>query len=269
MVSILDPDEHDLIIDPACGSGGFLLYSLELIRKKIGQRYTGDQRTIDRISWDFAHNQIFGIEINDRIARIAMMDMVIHDDGHSNIESHDALDDYEHFDKRKDIRSAKYTMVLTNPPFGAIVKDERILKNFELGRKKGRQRTEILFIERCLDLLKADGKLGIVIPDGILTNSSLKYVRNFIRKKARILAVVSLPQKTFVPAGSGVKASLLFLQKHGKHAKPSEEYYIFMAEAENVGYDSTGRPDKNDLPLILKEYRKFLKNPKSYTGCQS
>jgi type I restriction enzyme M protein len=258
MVSMLDPDEHDLIIDPACGSGGFLLYSLELVRNKIKQRYRGDQRTIDRIDWDFAHNQIFGIEVNDRIARVAMMDMVIHDDGHSNIEIHDALDDYRHFDKRKDIRPGKYSILLTNPPFGAFVKDERILKNYELGKDHRRQRTEILFIERCLDLLRPGGCMGIVLPDGILTNTSLQYVRDFIRKKAKILAVISLPQTAFVPAGSGVKASLLFLEK--KRTEEEEEkraYPIFMAIVEHIGYDATGRPDTNDLPSILEKYRLF------------
>jgi len=255
MVFMLDSDERDLIIDPACGSGGFLLYSLELVRNKIRQRYRGDQRTIDRIDWDFAHNQIFGIEVNDRIARVAMMDMVIHDDGHSNIEAHDALDDYKHFDKRKDIRPGKYSLVLTNPPFGAAIKDERILSNFELGKDRGRQRTEVLFIERCLDLLRPGGRMGIVLPDGIQTNTSLQYVRDFIRKKSKILAVVSLPQTAFVPAGSGVKASLLFLEK--KWTEEEKPYPIFMAIAEHVGYDATGRPDTNDLPFILEKYRSF------------
>ena len=112
-VEALNPDEDDLIIDPACGSGGFLLYSLNTVRRKISHRYHEDQRTIDRIEWDFAHNQLFGIEINDRIARVAMMGMVIHDDGHSNIEANDALSDYRLFDPRKSINRARFTIVLT------------------------------------------------------------------------------------------------------------------------------------------------------------
>jgi type I restriction enzyme M protein len=187
-----------------------------------------------------------------------MMDMVIHDDGHSNIESHDALDAYNHFDLRKDIKPEKYSLVLTNPPFGAVVKDERILNDFELGRGKDRQRTEVLFIERCLALLKPGGRLGIVLPDGILTNTSLQYVRDFILKKAKILAIVSLPQTAFIPAGSGVKASLLFLRKKDNE-KENREYHIFMAIVEHIGYDATGRPDENDFPQILADYRKYLK----------
>jgi len=253
MVDMLEPTENDIVIDPACGSGGFLLYSMKRVREKIRKDYAGDEKSMIRIDYDFSHNQIFGIEINDRIARIAMMDMVIHDDGHSNIECHDALDDYKNFSRKKDIRPGKYSLLLTNPPFGAVYKNDA-LKYFELGsksRKRISQKTEILYIERCLDLLEPGGRMGIVLPDGILTNSSLQYVRDFIEEKARILAVVSLPQCTFVPSGSGVKASLLFLQKK-KEGKKLGDYPIFMAIAEHVGYDATGRPDKNDFPKILE-----------------
>lgn len=257
MVSMLKPDEKDTIIDPSCGSGGFLLYSLKFVRNRIKERYKGDQRTIDRLDWDFAHKRIYGIEVNDRIARIAMMDMVIHDDGHTNIEAHDALDDFKHFDKRKGIEPGKFSLILTNPPFGALVKDENILNSFELGKDRERQRTEVLFIERCLELLKIGGRMGIVLPDGILTNTSLSYVRDFIKKNCKILAVVSLPPTTFVPAGSGVKTSLLFLEKVGEQIQTS--YSIFMASAEHVGYDATGKPDTEDFTEILSKYDEFKK----------
>lgn len=256
MVNTLDPDERHLIIDPACGSGGFLLYSLKHVRDKIKWRYRGDQRAIDRIDWDFAHNQIYGIEINDRIARVAMMDMVIHEDGHSNIETNDALIRYEEFDARKDIKPGKYDIVITNPPFGAAVKDNVILKKFELGGNKASQRTEALFIERCLDMLKPGGRMAIVVPDGILTTVSQQYIRDWINRNAKIVATVSLPACTFVPAGSGVKASILYLQKRSR-SDSKKGYSVFMAMAEHVGYDATGRPDENDLPAIAENYKKF------------
>jgi type I restriction enzyme M protein len=265
MVEVIDPDENDYLIDPACGSGGFLLYSMKHVLNKVTEKYKEDKETIDRLNWDFSRKQIFGIEINDRIARVAMMDMVIHEDGHSNIECNDALTDYKKFDPKKDIKPNKYDILLTNPPFGAVVKDEEILRNFELGKGRKAQRSEILFIERCLDLLKSGWKMGIVLPDGILTNSSLQYVRDFINKNAKILAVVSLPQLAFVSSGAGVKASLLFLQKK-KEGEKATNYPIFMAIAEHIGYDATGRPDANDLPNILGEWKKFLRNPKTYTG---
>ena len=253
----MKPDEKDTIIDPSCGSGGFLLYSLKFVRNRIKERHKGDQRTINRIDWDFAHKRIFGIEVNDRISRVAMMDMVIHDDGHTNIETHDALDDFKHFDKRKGIEPGKFSLILTNPPFGALVKDENILHSFELGKGRERQRTEVLFIERCLELLKIGGRMGIVLPDGILTNTSLSYVRDFIKKNSKILAVVSLPPTTFIPAGSGVKTSLLFLEKVGEPSQTS--YPIFMANVEHVGYDSTGKPDTEDFTEILSKYDEFKK----------
>lgn len=268
MVKMLEPNARDLVIDPACGSGGFLLYSLNLVRERVNKDYEGDPDTIKDLIWRFANKQIFGIEINDRIARVAMMDMVIHEDGHSNIECANALQDFEKFDPRRDIKPNKYDLVFTNPPFGAVEKDQKILGLYELGsknRKRKSQKTEILFIERCLNLLRFGGKMGIVLPDGILTNSSLKCVRDFIEANAKILAVVSLPQQTFVPSGSGVKASLLFLQKK-REGEELGDYPIFMAIAERVGYDTTGREDKNDFPKVLGEWKNFKENPIGYTG---
>lgn len=261
MVEILDPDEHDIVIDPACGSGGFLLYSMMHVNEKVLKRYRDDKDTLNRITWDFAHKQIFGIEINDRIARTSMMDMVIHEDGHSNIECNNALADYEKFDKRRDIRPDKYSILLTNPPFGAIVKDRNLLSKFDLATGKDSQKTEILFIERSLDLLKPGGRLGIVLPDSILTNSSLQYVRNCVLKRALITAIVSLPQHTFVPSGAGVKSSLLFLEKNdGQRAK---ERRIFMAVAKHIGYDSRGKEDSNDLVEILDDWKEYIAGKES------
>jgi type I restriction enzyme M protein len=105
--------------------------------------------------------------------------------------------------------------------------------------------------------------MGIVLPDGILTNSSLQYVRDFIEKNARILAVVSLPQQTFVPSGSGVKASLVFLQKK-REGEELHDYPLFMAIAEHVGYDATGREDKNDFPKVLEDWRRFKEGEREF-----
>lgn len=267
MVDILEPTKDDLLIDPACGSGGFLLYTVDKVRKNAEIKYKGDKRTIDEIYFHFPRDGVFGIEINDRIARVAMMDMVIHDDGHTNIENNDALLEVKKFHPKRDIRLEKYTLLLTNPPFGAIIKDEQVLKKYELGskiKKRKAQRTEILFVERCLDFLRPGGRMGIVLPDGVLTNSSLQYVRDFIQRKAKILAVMSLPQTAFVPAGAGVKASLVFLQKKKVEGRILGNYPIFMAIAEKIGYDATGRPDKNELPNIVKDYKEFLKGKRKF-----
>jgi type I restriction enzyme M protein len=273
MVDMLEPDEDDKIIDPACGSGGFLLYTLERVKQYL-EDTLAPKDALD--SWkDFALYQLFGIEINSQLARVAMMNMILHEDGHSNIENNDALDDPSKFHPRRDIKSGKYTLLLTNPPFGAVVKirEHSYLANYELGAKvkfRNRQNTEILFIEKCLDFLCPGGRMGIVLPDGILTNSSLQYVRDFITDNAQILAVVSLPQTAFRRphakggggVGSGVKASLLFLRKKKEGEKLQKNYPIFMAIAEHIGYDSTGRPDKNEFPDIVRAYQEFRKKKK-------
>lgn len=270
MVGFTSPDENDFLIDPACGSGGFLLYAMKHVSSKIQEKYKSDKETIDRINWDLSHKQIFGIEINDRIARVAMMDMVIHEDGHSNIECHDALDDYENFDPKKVIRPSKYDLVLTNPPFGKRIKstEKSYFKKYFLakdskGKIKKSEMSEILFLERCFDLVKEGGKIGLVLPDSAFTNKGNIPVVEYITKRSKILGVVSIPQHTFIPYGSMSKTSLLFLQKLREDEKV-KDHPIFMAHVEHIGYDATRREDINDLPQVLDEYNKFKKDPTNY-----
>jgi type I restriction enzyme M protein len=272
MVDFLEPSINDFVIDPACGSGGFLIYALEKVRKELHEKLE-EKDASDR--WkDFALKQVYGIEINNQLARVSMMNMIIHEDGHTNIENADALDNPETW-KRQKIREyfgKKFTLLLTNPPFGADIKEREkpYLADYELGgkiKKRNRQKTEILFIERCLDFLKPGGRMGIVLPDGILTNSSLQYVRDFITERAQILGVVSLPQTAFRKpsskgsgdTGSGVKASLLFLRKKKEGEKLPDNYPIFMSIAGHIGYDATGRPDKDEFPDILRAWQQFGK----------
>lgn len=273
MVNVLEPTVNDIVVDPACGSGGFLIYTLEKMRKELYAKL--DEKDAAYRWQDFALKQVYGIEINSQLARVSMMNMIIHEDGHTNIENADALDNPEIW-KRQKLRewfNKKFTLLLTNPPFGASVKEKEkpYLAKFELGgktKKRNRQNTEILFIERCLDFLKPGGRMGIVLPDGILTNSSLQYVRDFITDKAQILGVVSLPQTAFKrpsskgsgDSGSGVKASLLFLRKKKTGEDLPKNYPIFMAVAEHIGYDATGRPDKDEFPDILKAWQDFKKS---------
>ncbi len=148
---------------------------------------------------------------------------------------------------------------------------------------KGGQVPDILFIERCLQFLRDKGRMAIVLPDGDLTNSSLGYVRQWIKDNAKILAVVSLPQETFIPYGAGVKASVLFLQKLPKkelEALKKKDYPIFMGIIEKIGYDIRGRAiykrsekgeiiKKDDQPVldedvleIIEEFKKFKKKYK-------
>ena len=263
-IKMLNPQTNQLVLDPACGSGGFLLNAMDFIREFAQKEHEDDPIEAYRIWHDFAKDNIYGIEINDQIARVCKMNMIIHDDGHTNIISTDALRNIEEINTiHKKFNKNSFDLILTNPPFGAVVKDSEkpYLQKYELGKKKKTQKTEILFIERCLEFLKdGTGKMAIVLPDGILTNSSLQYVRDFIMERTQILAVVSLPQFAFTHFGAGVKSSLVFLRKKGRHEKLGN-YPIFMAIAEHIGYDATGRKDLiNDFDKICEEYKSFLKN---------
>lgn len=266
-VQMINPERSDLIIDPACGSGGFLLNAMDHIRRFAEANYD------EREAWEhwhkFAMNNLYGIEINDQIARVCKMNMIIHDDGHTNIISTDSLRPIDEITKiHKTFKKNQFDILLTNPPFGAVVKstEKDYLDKYELGKGRKNQKTEILFIERCLDLLKPDGRMAIVLPDGVLTNSSLQYVRDFLMEKSQILAIVSLPQFAFTHFGAGVKSSLVFIRKK-KDNEDVKNYPIFMAIAEHIGYDATGRKDPiNDFDKILEEYIRFEKNPREYKG---
>ncbi|HCK67346.1 MAG TPA: type I restriction endonuclease subunit M [Anaerolineae bacterium] len=253
-VEMLAPSHTDIVLDPACGSGGFLLYALDAVRREADEYF--DQDTIQHKShWhDFAQKRLFGIELNDSIARVAKMNMIVHDDGHTNVISVDALQDVKKIrEENKGFAFNHFDIILTNPPFGAVVKktEKAYLDGYDLdydwkdgarsGKSKASVKTEILFLERCYQFLKPNGRMAIVLPDGILTNSSLQSVRDWLLERYRLLAVVSLPQFAFAHYGAGVKASLVFLQKREADETPNDDEAIFMAIAENIGYDATGR----------------------------
>jgi len=261
IVQFIDVDYKELVIDPACGSGGFLLYAIKHVIDKAQKEY-GDEAK--EVIWNFSHNNVFGIEINSRLARIAMMDMVIHEDGHTNIECDDALDDYSTFDARNSIQPNKYDVVMTNPPFGSRINRDikHYFDNYTLSRNKDSkpkksEMSEILFLERCIDLLRPpNGRLAIVLPDSAFTNKSYIPVVDFIKKETSIDAIVSLPQHTFVPFGSMAKTSILFLRKKLKNQGQTDNL-VFMAQVDRIGYDANGRSDTNNLPNILSEWREF------------
>ncbi len=278
-VEMMHPKADDLVLDPACGSGGFLLYALDHVRHEASEYYAADSSDHFRHWHDFAMQNLFGIEINDEIARVAKMNMILHDDGHSNIAGDDSLDRFEAIRQRtgnNGFAEGRFDLILTNPPFGAQVNltEHPYLRDFHFGNQedaKGRgkprrnQKTEILFIERVHQFLKpSTGRAAIVLPDGVLTNSSLQYVRDFLLERFQLLAVVSLPQTAFAHFGAGVKASLVFLRRRAENEKPKYDEAIFMAAPEKIGYDATGRKCENQLPEVAKQYRAFCENPQPF-----
>lgn len=259
MVDMVELKRRHFILDPACGSGGFLITCMNKVFDEINELYR--QRGLDNPKQEkrrFATQHLYGTDLNERMTWVAKMNMVMHGDGYGGIFTHDGLKDSERIEPLLNIVKKKggFDIILTNPPFGSKIKNQDILAKYELGKGRRSQLTEVLFIERCLALLKPEGMLGIVVPDGVLSNITLKDVIDFIDQNAIWKAVISLPQETFAPYGSGMKTSLLFLQKKDIKEK-LKQGKIFMAVAENVGYDATGRATgKNDLKSILEIYKK-------------
>lgn len=243
-VKMLDIKNTEKVLDPACGSGGFLLHAMDSIRKEGEESF--DDKDISYRYWhDFASKKLYGIEIDEQIARVCKMNMIIHDDGHTNIISSDALSPIENHNKiNSGFKKESFDVILTNPPFGAKVlrSEKSYLKDYELGRNGEKERVaqsvEILFIERCLNYLKEDGRMAIVLPDGILTNTSLQYVRDFIMEKAKIDAIVSIPQTAFSHYGAGVKCSLLFLTKTKNSIKDNYQISVETFKKLNKSYIS-------------------------------
>ncbi|MDO8664958.1 MAG: N-6 DNA methylase [Candidatus Liptonbacteria bacterium] len=264
-VKMMSIKNDNLVLDPACGSGGFLLHTLDEVRAQAKEYYPDEEKEQWRYWHDFAQNNLFGIEINDSIARVAKMNMIIHDDGHTNVIGFDALNDIEKMTaKNPGFARNRFDFIVTNPPFGATVKrsEHPYLEKFALAKNgqkiRDNQKTEILFIERCIDFLKPEtGKIAIVLPDGILTNSGTQYVRDFIMERCQILGVVSMPIFAFAHFGAAVKSSLVFVRRKGIKEKLGR-YKIFMAIADHIGYDARGNTEpRNDLPMILEKYQDF------------
>ena len=275
-VRMFPPERDQLVLDPACGSGGFLLHALHYMREKANEYAAPHTREHDKYWEDFAKNKLCGIEINDEIARVAKMNMIIHGDGHTNIVCADALGSLERIRQQNGrFQKNHFDLILTNPPFGAqvILNERPYLTDYELGQstdargvRKPRkaQKTEVLFVERIWQLLKPGGRAAVILPDGILTNSSLQYVRDFIVEKFRLWAVVSLPQTAFSHFGTTVKASILFLQKRKERETPSDEEAVFMAAPEKIGYDATGHETENQFDDVVKQFRAFEKDPRRF-----
>ena len=326
-VKMLNPTQKDFIIDTAAGSCGFLLYAMqyvygnEITKEKYGDSYDVRQK-------DYAEKHLFGIDFDPRSVKIGKAMMLIAGDGKTNVTYANSLDSdlwsedakarFRLFlrmfkDNEKNRRNQEkmsdfnFDIVLTNPPFAGEIKGV-VLNRYDLGFKwdkefkktskhQNKVSRDVLFIERNLNFLKPGGRMAIVLPQGVLNNSNLEYVRRFILNEARILAVVGLHGNTFKPH-TGTKTSVLFLQKHPAFAKAmagkfedekilkdlsavasaKADYPIFMAVSKNGGKDNSGdyvyKKDKDgnvrydgngkkiidhDLDEIAEEFGRFIK----------
>ena len=294
MVELLDPQEGEIICDPCCGSGGFLIKAFEYVREKIEQdiktqkeqitkSLLGDDYDLDSEASDeerakinpyieilereldakheggrlhhLANDCIFGTDANPRMAHTSKMNMIMHGDGHCGVHHRDGLLNIN------GIFENRFDVILTNPPFGARVektlkvteadcitdpqkialyenkygeevyqhamsqvKDnvgESLLSLYDVGKLSGL--TEVLFLERCLRLLKPGGRLGIVLPEGVLNTTNLQSVRELFEGMAKIILITSIPQDVFVASGATIKPSILFFKKFTEEEKEKYE----------------------------------------------
>lgn len=242
IVDVLPITHDSKVLDTSCGSGGFLLYVLNKVRNEATEYYPNYKNDARQYAkwfpyWhDFAEKNLYGIEINEQISRAAKMNMIIHDDGHTNVITSDGLVSDAAIKERtgnKGFEYGTFDFIITNPPFGRNIRqaEQAYFKNYQFGKKeedwlavkvnagddiRDGQQSEVLFIEQDYLFLKEGGMLAIVLPDGILTNSSMQYVRTQLEDWFRIVAVVSMPQTAFTANGAGVKSSVLFLKKWTK-----------------------------------------------------
>lgn len=242
IVDVLPITHDSKVLDTSCGSGGFLLYALNKVRNEATEYYPNYKKDARQYAkwfpyWhDFAEKNLYGIEINEQISRAAKMNMIIHDDGHTNVITSDGLVPDTTIQERtgnKGFEYGTFDFIITNPPFGSNIRqtEQAYMKTYQLGKKeedwlavkpksgddtRDGQQSEVLFLEQDYKFLKEGGMLAIVLPDGILTNSSMQYVRTLLEDWFRIVAVVSMPQTAFSANGAGVKSSVLFLKKWDK-----------------------------------------------------
>lgn len=236
LLAITDPEQSETILDPACGSAGLLVGAIEHIRTKA--------KTENPARCAIEH--VLGIEVDPILVRVARLNMMVHGEGRNRIFSCDALSPMVNLSAASGgtLTENAVDVVITNPPFGTKgkVDDPKVLAGFpKLAGSRDRQVPDILFLERILQLLKPGGRAGVVLPFGDLANSSLSYVREYLRTAGQIYAVVSLPPPAFKPAENSVKAAVLFIRKWPKNGG-IKRYPAFRAISRKIGYDMHERP---------------------------
>jgi type I restriction enzyme M protein len=270
-VKMLQPKKSETIIDTAAGSAGFLLHAMQHVwNNEITPEKAGSRYGVDRVR--YAENNLYAIDFDPRSVKIGKAMMLIAGDGKTNVTYANSLDselwdgeakerfkkflhkfdDYDINAKNEEkMTDFDFDIVLTNPPFAGEVKGT-LLNKYDLGFKfdKNFERTnkhqnkmtrDVLFVERNLDFLRPGGRMAIVLPQGIFNNTNQEYIRRYIIKRARLLAVIGLHGNTFKPH-TGTKTSVLFLQKwnNDKEREKAGNYPIFMATSEKPGKDNGG-----------------------------
>jgi type I restriction enzyme M protein len=294
MVDILDPAPGEVILDPACGSGGFLIMALEYVWKKLeslADEKGWDSVQLDRKKREVASRCFRGIDKDSFLAKVTKAYMAIIGDGRGGVFCENSLlPPHEwHYSTRDTIQLGTFDVVLTNPPFGTKIpiKGEHVLSQFDFGSKwkkdketgdfektsmlRDDQPPQILFLERCVQFLKPGGRLGIVLPESFLGNPSYEYVLAWMLERTKLRGVVTMPEALFKTSGKGgthCKVCVLFLEK--TKPKRQDSFSIFMADAKWCGHDSRGNPTVrkdakgrgillDEIPVVAERFRLLMR----------
>ena len=292
-VGMLEVKHNDYVLDPTAGSGGFLLEVLLQCWHNLDRSFRGQPLAqVERLKIDFALSHVYGVELHDVVARICKISLLLHHDGHTNIEANRSCLDSTFTNSRLNPPKEQFSLLVGNPPFGTDIEEgdedqlgANSLANFQVAQGRRKIDSEQVILERCVDLLESDGRLGLVLPDGLLNNqgegSNCPQVRRLLAKSGRIEAIVSLPDHAFRKSGAQNKTSILFFRKFTVQEKRAFDraynaevvdgvdeplaisnatlkaglnYRVFLAEANHVGYTPAGAPwHKNDLCISTDE----------------
>jgi len=256
-VRCLSPQVGELVADPACGSGGFLFHALDYARQTHGLQ---GQAIVN-----YAKDNIWGFDFDQRATRVARALLVFAGAGGENVyrvnsllqpdmgglsplggagqAAGEPLLTIEDVCRTRMKKHRGFDVILTNPPFAGEVKEQEILNSYTLGAGAKRVERDVLFIERCVGLLRPGGRMAMVLPDNKFSARSYKDVREWLLKRTRVLAVVGLGRHTFLPH-THQKTSILFLQR--RDSDVPRDHNIFFAISEREGKNSKGQPVLRD-----------------------
>ena len=281
IVEMIDLKPNEKIIDPCCGSGGFLVEALKNVWLKAEQNFAElgwPEREIEIEKQRIAIENFRGIDKDDFLSKVCKAQMAILGDGRGGVFCENSLDIPTKWQQKTQdkIELGKFDVLITKPPYGSKIKidDKEVLKQFDVGYKwkkdkktgvweKGKIRDndtpQNLFIERCVDFVKPGGRLALVLPDGIYGNDGLGYLRKFIIENGRVLAVVDLPKETFMPHTS-TKTTVIIIQKYRDNEDRKQKHPVFMAVCETCGHDRRGNILENevdDISLVSEQFKKW------------
>jgi type I restriction enzyme M protein len=246
ILNYVAPKKGDKILDPACGSGTFLIESLKYLRHKgkKGEKY-----------------EVWGVDKNPRMLMLADLNLSGHDDCIFNKKLADSLMPDEHATW---LKPNYFDVILTNPPFGVILdKKHYDLSKFATCENKIKQQSEVAFVEQCLKYLKPGGTLAIVLPKSVINNEGLSEARMAINQLGYVTAIMYLPSQTFQLAGTQTTTVVLFMKKFKEGENRKSPIRIALASIANVGYDSTGRSiEGNQLTEFADNMRSVLNGEK-------